>query len=52
MVKLNTNQAKNQNENILEQAAEAWVRLCLYSIKQKKQLVNQNQDKKAYEYSK
>jgi hypothetical protein len=33
----------------LEQAADAWVRLCIFSIKEKK-LINQNNNKKPYEY--
>jgi len=43
------NQVQNNNAKAIEQAAESWVRLCLYHIRQKKELANQN--KKAYEYS-
>jgi hypothetical protein len=49
----NTNKYKSEANKIeapaLEGIAEAWVRLCLYRIRQKKELANQN--KKAYEYS-
>ena len=46
----NKNQDNGNSKDILNQAAENWVRLCLFSIKQKKELANQN--KKTYEYSK
>lgn len=37
--------------NYLNQATEAWCRLCIFHIRQKKQLGNQYQDQdKNYEY--
>jgi len=49
----NTNKYKSEANKTatptLEAIAESWVRLCLYHIRQKKELANQN--KKAYEYS-
>lgn len=49
-----TNKYKSEvcidNTSTLEQAAEAWVRLCVFSIKQKNQPINQNNNKKTYEY--
>lgn len=48
-----TNKHKSEvnisDTSTLEKTAEAWVRLCLFHIKQKKQLGNQYQNKK-YEY--
>jgi len=46
MANQNTNKNKNQS---LNKAAEAWVRLCLFHIRHKKQVTNQHQNKK-YEY--
>ena len=45
----NKNQLKETNPKLLEKAAEAWVRLCLFNIQHRKQLSNQHKDKK-YEY--
>ena len=44
----NKNQKKQEFES-LDKAAEDWVRLCIFSIKEKK-LTNQNNNKKPYEY--
>lgn len=44
----NQNQKKQKLES-LDKAADAWVRLCIFSIKEKK-LINQNNNKKPYEY--
>lgn len=51
MDKSNKNQKKNQHLKSLEQAAESWAKLCLYHLKQKKLSVNQNNNKKTYEYN-
>lgn len=47
----NTNKNKASKEKMIEQAAESWANLCLYHLKQKRPSVNQNNDKKAYEYN-
>jgi len=39
----------DQNKRMLEQAAEAWVRICIFHIKKNKELANQYKDKN-YEY--
>lgn len=40
---------QHEGNGLVEQAAEAWARLCIYHVRQKKELDNQN--KKAYEYN-
>jgi len=44
-----SNKSKPYQISSLDQAADAWVRLCILSIKEKK-LINQNNNKKPYEY--
>jgi len=41
----NKNQNNCNSKDILEQAAESWSRLCIFHIRQKKQLGNQYQNK-------
>lgn len=47
---INNQNQKKQEFKPLDEAADAWVRLCIFSIKHKK-LVNQNNNKKTYECS-
>lgn len=42
---------KKQEFKSFDRAVESWVRLCLFHIKQRNQLINQNNNKKTHEYS-
>jgi len=44
------NQGDKKYKKILEQAAEAWVRVCLYNIGRRNLAVAQRSNKKSYEY--
>lgn len=47
MEKTNKNNSETKEPvDLLEKAAEAWVRLCLFHIQHKKQLANQHKNKK------
>ena len=50
----NTNKNKHfrkekNSTKLIEQAAEAWLNICLYNVKQKRLAANQNENKNAYE---